>query len=317
MTRSGRLGLIALVLALSAGSAAAQEFPTRPISLVLPMGAGGASDLLARTFIGAAPEVLGQPIVLEMRAGASGTIAAELVAQARPDGHTLLFGHTNTNSILPAIEGRSKGPDDLLAVCRVNVAHTVFLARPDAPFTSLRELIAWARGNPDRLTVSVVGTWSTIDFAWRRMERDFGLKLRIVPFPGGAEALAALLGGHVQASLLALPQSLPYVRGGALRPLAWTGPTRHRDLPEVPTAAEEGVPGIPSSFRGVLAPKGTPRPVVEKLARAFQRMLETPVAVEAIHRLGEEVDYLGPDQFERYWRAEYETFRALGQLFKR
>jgi tripartite-type tricarboxylate transporter receptor subunit TctC len=137
------------------------------------------------------------------------------------------------------------------------------------------------------------------------MEQMLGIKLRIVSYDGGAEALAGLLGGHVQASLLALPQSLPHIRAGKLRALAWSGPRRHRDLPDVPTAAEEGYDKTLSPFKGVMAPRGTPRPVVEKLALAFKRMLESKQAVEGIHRLGDDVEYQGPDEFEHYWRTEF------------
>jgi tripartite-type tricarboxylate transporter receptor subunit TctC len=317
MTDCRLFATAALLVALAASPATAQEFPTKPINLVIPFGAGGASDLTVRTFIGRAPEFLGQPIVLQMKPGGGGAIASEIVAQAKPDGYTLLFGHTNSNSILPAIEGRSKGPDDLAAVCRVNTSSTVFLAQPSAPFRSLNEMIAWAKGNPGKLTVSTAGTWSAVGFTWKRMEQVLGVKLRIVSYDGGAEALVALLGGHVQASLLALPQSLPHIRAGKLRALAWSGPRRHPDLPDVPTAAEEGYDKTLSVFKGVMAPKATPRPVIEKIALAFEKMLETDPAVEGIRQLGDQIEYLGPDAFEKYWRVEFETFKALGQMFKR
>ncbi len=317
MTDCQLLATAALLVALGASPASAQEFPTKPINLIIPFGAGGASDLTVRTFIDRAPEFLGQPIVLQMKPGGGGAIASEIVAQSKPDGYTLLFGHTNSNSILPAIEGRSKGPDDLAAVCRVNTSGTVFLAQPSAPFRSLNEMIAWAKTNPGKLTVSTAGTWSAVGFTWKRMEQVLGVKLRIVSYDGGAEALVALLGGHVQASLLALPQSLPHIRAGKLRALAWSGPRRHPDLPDVPTAAEEGYDKTLSVFKGVMAPKATPRPVIEKIALAFEKMLETDRAVEGIRQLGDQIEYLGPDEFEKYWRVEFETFKVLGQMFKR
>lgn len=313
--RSIAIVLLAALLALT--SAAAQDFPTKPITLIVPFGAGGASDLILRSFIDMAPKFLGQRVVVQIRSGGGGAIASELVAQAKPDGYTLLFGHSNSNSILPAIEGRSKGPDDLVAVCLVNTSGTVLLARPDAPFGSFQEMIAWAKANPGRLIVANTGPWSAVDFTWKRMEHELGIKLRIVSYPGGAEALVALLGGHVQAALLSPPQSLPHIRTGKLRPLAWSGTARHPDLPRVPTAAEQGFDKTLSVFKGVMAPKGTPRPIVEKIAAGFKSMLETRQAIEGIRRLGEEIEYLGPDDFERYWRAEYQTFKELGGIFGR
>ena len=308
---------VSLSAARNAPSSAAPEFPTRPIRLVIPFGAGGASDLTARTFIDLAPAVLGQPIVLHMRPGGGGAVASELVARSRPDGHTLLFGHTNSNSLLPAVEGRSTGPDDLVAVCRVSVTSSMFVALPDAPFTNLSEMIRWARTNPGKLTVSTAGAWSAVGLTWKRMERELGIRLRIVTFDGGAEALVALLGGHVQASLLALPQSLPQIRAGKLRALAWSGAARHPAFPLVPTAAEEGYGHTLTVFKGVMAPKGTPRPIVDRLALAFRKMLETPRVIEGIHRLGDEIQYHGPDEFQHDWRAEYDSFRELGRLFGR
>jgi tripartite-type tricarboxylate transporter receptor subunit TctC len=313
----GRGAASLLITAFATAPAVAQEFPTKPINLVIPFGAGGASDLTVRTFINSAPEFLAQPIVVQIKPGGGGAIASELVAQSKPDGYTLLFGHTNSNSILPAIEGRSKGPDDLVAVCRVNTTASVFMAQPNAPFKTFKEMIAWARENPGKLAVSTAGMWSAVDFTWKRMERDFGIKLRIVSYDGGAEALVGLLGGHVHASLLALPQSLPQIKAGKLRALAWGGPRRHPDLSEVPTAAEEGYGKTLTVYKAVMAPKGTPRPVVEKIALAFKKMLETKQAVEGIRKLGDEIEYLGPDEFEKYWRAEYETYKELGKIFKR
>ncbi len=308
-------GLV-LIGSVSAATVAAQEFPARPITLIVPFGAGGASDLVLRTFIDTAPKFLGQPIVVRLRAGAGGAIASDLVARAKPDGYTLLFGHSSSNSILPAIEGRSKGPDDLIAVCRVNTSGTFLLVRPDAPFSTFQEMIAWARRHPGQLIVANAGPWSAVDFTWKRMEAELGIKTRIVTYAGGAEALVALLGGHVQAALLASPQSLPHVRAGKLHALAWSGATRHPDLPAVLTAREQGFDKTLTVFKGVMAPKGTPRAVVERIAAGFKKMLATPQAIEGIRRLGDDIDYLDPDEFDRYWRAEYETFKSLGAIFR-
>jgi len=294
-----------------------QTYPTKPVTIIVPFAAGGASDLVLRTFIDTAPAVLGQPVVVQSRPGGGGAIASDLVARAKPDGYTLLFGHSNSNSILPAVEGRSKGPDDLIAVCRVNTSGTFLLVRADAPFRTFGEMVAWARANPGTLIVANTGPWSAVDVTWKRMELEMGIHLRIVSYPGGADALVALLGGHVQAALLAPPQSLPQVRAGRLHALAWSGLERHRDLPAVPTAAEQGFDKTLSVFKGVMAPPGTPRPIVDRLADGFRRMLATPQAIDGIHRLGDEVAFLGPEEFAAYWRAEYETFRDLGRLLRR
>jgi len=310
--------IIALVLAaLAATPVAAQQFPTKPINLIIPFGAGGASDLAARTFINTAPQFLGQPIIIQVKPGGGGAIGSDLVARAKPDGYTVLLGHTNCNSILPAIEGRSKGPDDLASVCRVNTSGSVFLARPDAPFKNFKEMIEWAKANPGKLGIANAGTWSMVDFAWRQMEVVLGLKLRIVSYDGGAEALVALLGGHVQAALLSLPQTLPHVKAGKLKALAFMGERRHPDLPDVPTTTEEGYDKTMTVFKAVMAPKATPRPIIDKIADGFKKMLGQKSAIDGIRQLGEDVEFMGPDEFAKYWKAEYETYKELGKMFKK
>ena len=308
---------IILVAALGAGPVAAQDFPTKPVNVLIPFGAGGASDLILRTFVHLAPETLGQPMIIQAKPGGGGAIASEIVAQAKPDGYTLLFGHTNSNSILPAIEGRSKGPDDLASVCRVNTSGNVFIAQPSAPFNNFKEMVAWAKANPGTLSVSVAGTWSMVDFTWKQMEQVLGLKLRIVSYDGGAEALVALLGGHVQAALLSLPQTLPHVKAGKLKALAYYAENRHPDLPDVPTAKEQGYDRVMTVYKAYMAPKGTPRPIIDKLALSVKKMLENQQVIEAIRKLGDEVEYQGPDEFAKYWRAEYDTYKELGKMFKK
>jgi tripartite-type tricarboxylate transporter receptor subunit TctC len=310
--------LIAVCAAVAMASpVAAEEFPSKPITLVIPFGPGGASDLTARTFVHLSQQVLGQPMVIQTKPGAAGAIGSDFVAQAKPDGYTLLVGHTNCNSILPAVVGQGKGPDDLVAVARINTSGTVYVAQPNAPFSNLKEMVAWAKAHPGELSVSTAGTWSQVDFMWRTLEHDHGLKIRNVSFPGGAEALVALLGGHVQASLLSLPQTLPHIKAGKLKALGYEGLKRHSDLPDVPTAKEQGFPRTLTVFKAIMAPKGTPKPVVDKLAGAFKKMLQDPQVVEAIQKLGEPVEYQGPDEFAKYWRAEYDAYRDLGKVFKK
>ena len=310
--------LMAVAAATLAGTPAiAEEFPSKPITLVIPFGPGGASDLTARTFIHLSQQVFGQPMVIQTKPGGGGAIGSEFVAQAKPDGHTLLVGHTNCNSILPAIMGQGKGPDDLAPVARINTSGTVFVAQPDAPYNTLKEMIAWAKANPGELSVSTAGAWSQVDFTWKTIERDYDLKMRNVSYPGGAEALVALLGGHVKASLLSLPQTLPHIAAGKLKALAYLGSRRHRDLPNVSTAAEQGFSKTLTVFKAIMAPKGTPRPVIDKLAAGFKKMLEEPQVVEAIEKLGEPVEFQGPDEFGKYWRAEYESYREMGKIFKK
>jgi tripartite-type tricarboxylate transporter receptor subunit TctC len=297
----------------------ADDFPTKPISLVIPLSAGGSNDLTARTFVGLSPEVLGQPMIIQIKPGGGGAIGSELVAQAKPDGHTLLFGHSNCNSVLPASEGRSKGPDDLTPVCRINIMDYVLAVRSDAPFKTFTEMIAWAKANPGKLTFgSIGGARSWMGFEWLWQEEKAGIKTRIVPYDGGGETLVALLGGHIQVTMTFLTQYLPHFRAGKLRPLAVYGAKRYPELPNVPTVTEEGfVQATPGGiWKGVMAPKGTPRPAIDKLALGFKKMTENKQVVENLKKLGDDFSYLGPDEFEKFWREDYETFKKLALKFK-
>jgi len=319
LQRGSWIGLISILISvLWSQGTLAQDFPTKPVSLVIPFGAGGSSDLTFRAIIGTAPEYLGQSVVIQVKPGGGGAIASEMVAQSKPDGYTLLSGHTNCNSILPAVEGRSRGPDDYAPVCRINIDQGILVTQADAPFKSVKEMVAWAKANPGRLTFGVPGTWSITDCQSKLIEKLAGIKIRVVPYEGGGQALVGLLGGHVHVSILAPTQTLPQIRAGKFRPLAFEGAKRHPDLPDVPTLIEEGLDtGISGGWKGVLAPKGTPKQNIDKLASAFKKMTETDEAKNALKKLGGEFDYQGPAEFEKYWRAEYQTYKDLGKQFKK
>jgi tripartite-type tricarboxylate transporter receptor subunit TctC len=294
----------------------AQDFPTKPINLVIPFAAGGASELQARTFIITAPKHLGQPIVLQIRSGGAGAIGSEMVAQAKPDGYTLLYGFTGCNSVLPAVEGRSKGPDDLAAVCTATITAGAVWVNANLPFKNIKDVIDYAKANPGKLVFGNTGPRSITDFGWRWLEHKAGIKTRNVAFPGGAEALVALLGGHIMVSRLSLEQSLPHMRAGKIRPIAGLDLTRHPELPDVPTMKEQGYDmGLGGNWRGICAPKATPRPIIDKLAAGFKKMMEEEQAIANIKKLGNTFEFLGPDEFDKYWRDEVRVFKELAKMF--
>jgi len=295
----------------------AQEYPTKPVTLVIPFGAGGSHDLTARAVTSVAADYLGQPMIVQLKPGGGGAIAAEFVAKAAPDGYTLLFGGSGPNTTLPAIEARSKGPDDFVAVCRVNYSPAVIVARPDAPFKTFKEMLAWARSNPGKLVFGNTGPWGAGDLSWKMIVKETGIDAKNVPHDGGGPALVAVLGGHVDVSGLFSAQTLPHIQAGKLRALAVTDMERDPSLKNVPTCKEAGVNMVYLMWRGVLAPKGTPRAVVEKVAVAFKKMAEDKSVAPMIKQLGDEIHYLGPDGFAKFWREEYETQKELGKVFKK
>jgi tripartite-type tricarboxylate transporter receptor subunit TctC len=320
-SRRGFLFILVGMFSICSQGVLAQEYPTKPVALVIPSPAGGASDLTFRAVTSVAADYLGQPVLNQLKPGGIGAIGSDFVAKARPDGYTLLAGALGWSTSLPAIEGRSKGPEDLVAVCRINYNATIICAKPDAPFKTWKQLIAWAKGNPGKLTVGTPGPWSPPDMAWKLIIKQTGINVRLVPFDGGGAMFVALLGGHTDVGHARPIQYYPYKGTGKLVPLLFLDEKRHRDLPDVPTGIEEGftaqVNMVSRPWAGVLAPKGTPRPIIDKLALAFKKMTEDSTVVAMLKQFGDDVSYLGPDEFEKYWREEFELYRELGKEFKK
>jgi tripartite-type tricarboxylate transporter receptor subunit TctC len=299
----------------------AQEYPTKPVTLVIPMGPGGGHDLTFRAVTSVAADYLGQPILIKLNPGGSGAIGADLVAKAPPDGYTLGVASNAWSCALPAIEGRSKGPEYFEAICRINYNPTIIVTRPGTPFKTFKEMIQWAKANPGKLIVGTPGPWSPPDMVWKYLMKETGITLKIVPFDGGGPALVGLLGGHLDAGTALPIMYYPYKTTGKLIPLLFLEDKRHPDLPDVPTGKEEGMDGqlnmLSRLWRGVIAPKGTPRPIVDKLAAAFKGMTEDKSVVAMIKQFGDDLYYLGPDEFRKVWESEFELYKELGKIYKK
>ncbi len=274
--------------------------------------------MMCRTLALVSEEIFGQPLLVQPRPGGGGAVGTELVYGAKPDGYTLSAGKANWSSILPALEGRSRGPDEMEAVCRINSAYTFLFVQASSPFKTLKDLIDYAKANPDKLTFGNSGVWSMVDLEWRWLEMKAGIKTRNVNYSGGGEAILGLLGGHIMASSFSPGAGLPQLRAGKLRALAYSGRKRHPALPDVPTFIELGYDnGLDGNWQGFLAPKATPRPIVEKLAAGFKKATEHPKAIAAFDKLGEEFGYMSPDEFAKFWRKDFEIYKEMGKMFKK
>lgn len=309
--------VLLMLLAISFAVVQAQEFPTKPVTLIIPFGPGGASDLTARAFFGAAHEYLGQPVIIQLKPGGGGAIASDIVAKAPPDGYTLLMGGPGPNTTLPAIEGRSRGPDDLAAICRINYNAMLTLVPANAPYKTMQEFIQYAKANPNKLRFGHAGIWGGPDLLWKSIQIKAGITAKIIPYDGGAEALIALLGGHIDVACLFPTQSTPHIKSGKIRALAVSDLKRDPDFPDVPTLQEAGVDVVSIVWKGVLAPKATPRLIIDKLALAFKKMSEDKSSVAMIRQLGDNFHYMGPDELTKFWREEYEAHKELGKVFKK
>jgi len=318
---STRMALIVSIFltasALSTMVAPAQEFPTKPIKLIIPSQAGGGHDLTFRAVTSVAADYLGQPILIQLEPGGFGAIGSDQVARAKPDGYTLLAGGAGWSSAPPAIEGRSKGPDDLDAVCRINYNALMLVARGNGPWKTFKELMAWVRANPGKLIVGVGSRLIQDDFFWRKMMKDYGVSVKIVLYQGGGAQLLSVLGGHSDTGGASTALYSPYKGTGKLIPVLWMDNKRHPMIPDVPTTIEEGINFVSRNWRGVLAPKGTPAPIIKKLGDAFQKMTEDASVKSMIKTYGDEIQFLGPEEFSKVWRDEYEEFKANADMFKR
>lgn len=273
--------------------------------------------MTGRALASVAPDYLGVPLLIQLKPGGGGAIGSDLVASARPDGYTLLFGGSGHNTALPAIQGRSKGPDDLATVCRINYSATIVVAHADAPYRTLKEMVEWAKANPGKLIFASGGPWGQSEVSWRQIAKLTGITAKIVPYDGGGPALVAVLGGHADVVTGFSASLLPHIQSGKFRALAILDHQRDKGLPEIPTAKEQGIDVVNLMWRAILAPQGTPRPVIEKLATAFKRITEDKTLVTMIKRFGDDIYYLGPDEFAKEWREEYEAHKELGKQFSK
>ena len=283
ITRRAALPLLALGTAGAASlrnSAAAQDLaPGRPITLVVPTAAGGTTDFAARLLAEPLGQRLGRPIVVDNRAGANGVIGIQAVTRARPDGHTLLVQYSGYHVGTPAVV-RNIGWDplkDLVPVALLMDAPQVLLAHPSVAARTLGELVAYAKANPGKLNYASAGNGSMQHLGTELLKQRAGIELEHVPYKGTGPVMQDLLSGRVQLFLTTPPPAVPFIRNGQLRAIALSARERHPALPDVPTAAEAGLPGfVAEAWFAAFAPARTPAPLVEHLATEISAITATP-----------------------------------------
>lgn len=319
LRQSIRVALVCFVLLLTfgLGISQAQDFPTKPVTLVVPKSAGGGHDLTARALSSVAKNYLGQPLVVQLKPGGGGAIGADYVANSAADGYTLLFGDPGINSAEPAINNRSKGPGDLEAVCQINFSPFIILVRSDAPYKTMKEMVAWAKENPGKLVFANAGTGGAVELAWKLLMKEAGFTSKIIPYEGGGPSMLAVLGGHADAAMPTSAPAIPQIKAGKMIALAVLTEVRDSDLANVPTAKEQGINVVYPFWKGILAPKGTPRQVVEKLAQAFKKMTDDPTFVSTLKGFGDSVSYMGPERFTKEWQAEFDAHKELAKFLKK
>jgi tripartite-type tricarboxylate transporter receptor subunit TctC len=310
----GALALVAASTIAMADSAQAADapYPTKPVHLIVPFPAGGGADNLARLIMPKVAKVLGQPIVIENKAGAGGNVGAELVAHAAPDGYTLLYGTNGTHAINPSLY-RNLNFDpakDFIPVSRMTEIAAILIVNPKVPARSTAELIKYARAHPGKLNFASAGNGTTSHLAGELFRTQAGIDIVHIPYRGGALALTDVIGGQVEMMIEVMPNAYPQVRAERVRALAVSTATRFPAAPEIPTIAESGLPGFEASaWDGIFAPAGTPLPVVQRLNAAIRQALEDPELGAALLARGAlPVPGSTPESFMRFIAASAERW---------
>lgn len=299
--------LFAIATALIAATASAQgTYPERPIRFVIPYPPGGTSDNLGRLLAEKLRVALGQPLVADNKPGGTSMLGAEAVAQAKPDGYTLLLGPSTAFSVLPHLR---KVPYDPVTsfepVAMVATYLAVVTVRNDLPAKSFAELVALAKKEPGRLTYGSAGVASFGNMAGETIKLRQGVDVLHVPFKGSGDLVAALLGGQIDIIIDGV--GLPLAKSGKARALATFADIRHPDLPEIPSLAEAGLKtGLPRTWWGIFAPKGTPEPIVKRLDATLARILAEPETKERMNRISVVASYLPPAEMRRLMAEDSE-----------
>ena len=267
-----------IVLCGSFDFARADDYPTRPITLIVPFPPGGSTTVMARNVADKMSATLGQPVVVENRGGAGGTIGTRSVAKAAPDGYTILLSYTATMAIAPSMNVNA-GYDprkDFVPIGMIGFAPNVLVVHPSLPARSVAELIAYAKAAPAPVQYGSPGVGTVNHLAGEYLASETGVKLQHVPYKGNGPAMGDLLGGHIPMMFVPIPVALGNVKAGTLRGLAITTAKRSGLLPDLPTLAESGVPGFDVALRyGLMAPTGTPPAVIARLNRELNAALAT------------------------------------------
>jgi tripartite-type tricarboxylate transporter receptor subunit TctC len=303
-----------IVLATACGlSVSAQNFPSKPVKVVVGYAAGGAVDIIARTVGQSMSASMGQPFVIENKPGAGTNIAVKSVIAAEPDGYTLLMAANALAANMSLYQPQPFDAEkDLVAVSLVGRVPVVIAANPSVPYANVRQLIDAAKGKPNSIAYGTPGNGSTPHMAIELFARAAGIDLQHIPYKGGSPAITDTIGGQVPLVAVNALEALPHVRSGKLKLLAVLSATRSTNYPDVPTIAESGFPGFEASvWYGLVAPAGTPKAVVAKLHDEAQKALATREVRERMAAVGGEVAPGSADMFTQLIRSEAQRYSRL------
>lgn len=307
-----------LATALAAGSlttqAIAGPYPDRPIHLVVPFPPGGPADIAARPLAEKLTGVLGQPVVVINKSGASGTVGAAFVAKSDPDGYTLLMGTSNELTMSPGLYSQLpyNPARDFEPITTVILFPNVLVVNNDLPIQTVQDLVALTRSKPGKINYGTSGTGSTNHLTTELFRASTKVELNYVPYRGGAPAMTDLMGGQIQAMFATMPSSSGLIKGGAIRALMVTDTKRWAAIPDVPSAKEAGLPDVHViSFNGVLAPAGTPRPIIRKLHEEIVKIMNTQAMRTLMSSQAGEVSTSSPEEFAKILKTDFDMWISV------
>ena len=311
-----RFLLVAAALAAAAACPAlhaAEPFPVRPVRFIVPYAPGGATDITARQLQAGISELWGQPVIVDNRAGASGTIAVELAAKAPPDGYTLQVGNVSTNAINETVftSLKTRPSRDLTGVTNLIQLPHLWVVSTAVPVNSLKELADHARKAGARMNYASAGVGSYPHLDAAKLIRHMGVTMTHVPYKGGAgQMIPAIMGNEVQFMFINLASSLPHIRTGRIKPLATTWPTRRPELPDVPTVAEAGYPGFgTNAWNGLFAPAGIPKPLLNRIHADVLKVMQSASMKASLDKVFMSVVVnRSPAEFQRFVLDEINTW---------
>lgn len=309
-------GFLILLVGVLSSAAAAQDYPSRPVRMIIPFGPGGSSDFVARAIQPKMMELLGQTLVLDNRAGASGNVGVEIAARSAPDGYTLFLGNVGSTAINPSIfpDFPVRPVRDFVGLTLLVDVPGAFAVHPSVPANSVKEFIDYARARPGQLNYGSSGSGSAQRLAFEFFMQKAGIKLVHIPYKGGAgAATVAVLAGEVSATMLTVASFVGHAKSGKARVLAVMSPKRSPALPQVPTMAESGFPELKlGSWQAMYVPRGTPRPIVSKLFGILIKTVEDPETAKRLAAGGADiVTSNSPEEFAAFLKEQTEFWTKI------
>lgn len=311
LTRLAAALALAAYIPMAAQAQSADSYPSRPVRLVIPFAPGGPTDIAGRVIAEKVAPLLGQPMVVDNRPGAGGNVGAEIVARSAPDGYTMVMGVTGSHAINLALQKNLPYHPlkDFEPVTQATQFPNAIAVHPDLPAQSLSELVALARREPGKLSYGTDGVGTASHLTLELLKSKAGINLVSVPYKGAAPMLTELVGGQIQVGITGLPAMQAQAKAGKIRILAVTTPERVASNPAIPTVSEQGFPGFSAApWAGFFVPRGTPQPIVDKLAASLIKAMQMPEVTQKMAELGSTVVASQPAEFRRFVESEIEKW---------